>query len=113
MTYSLTEGAMRYRARDVRVVTAMAMLESATEMPSAIETCGLQTFPVTDVIVEVQGGDVLILAGEKRSDYVNWTHFCRIPAASLLKVFPLFEKAAILAMTVAGAVTADGMILPH
>ena len=91
----------------------MEIREVTTQMPAVADLSGLQTFPVTDVIAEIQGGDVIILAGEERiAGQVNWTHFCRIPASALLKVFPIFQKAALLAMTVAAS-AADGPTLTH
>lgn len=89
----------------------MAMLESPAEMPAVIDTYGLPDYRVTTIAVEACGADIRILAGDERFGQTSWSHICTIPATALLKVFPMFEKAAILAMTIAGA--AEGMTLPH
>lgn len=87
----------------------MAMLESPAETPAIIDTYGLPDYRVTIINVEACGADIRILAGDERFGQVHWSHICTIPATALLTVFPQFEKAAILAMTIAGLVG----IMPH
>lgn len=94
----------------VFVGCAMAMLESAAEMP-VVDTRGLPNYRVTAIEIEVSGADVRILAGDDRFGRVTWSHICTIPAVSLLKVYPQFEKAMILAMKLVGAT--EGPIYPH